>query len=241
MTSAELEYDTDPDCFDGVAWAMQESWPGIFIAGALFSLVYLLGATVWGIANGLMTMGGLLVALIMMFVFPVVGILATMFWSIVAFIFVIVFNLTIWEFLDRRTAVAIFGGATGFLATYWQIFDWPNVDLGLHIFCLTGSWVALLFGQIGALRCAHRRNAIYVSSVSDGAIKPRYQFGIKQMFAATVLFGLLFTADRMVAQHQVLVMAGIYVVFQLAGLALDRVQLYLRAPRQKNSLAGDVG
>ena len=61
------------------------------------------------------------------------------------------------------------------------------------------------------------------------------------MFAATVLFGLLFTADRMVAQHQVLVMAGIYVVFQLAGLALDRVQLYLRAPRQKNSLAGDVG
>ena len=242
MVSAELEIAKDPDCFDGVAWAMQESWPGIFIAGALFPLVYFLGLSVWAISNGLMTLGWILFALLMMFVFPVIGIFVTMFWSIFASVFVIVFNLTIWEFLNRRTTVAIFGGATGFLSTYWQVFDWPNVDLGWHIFSLTGAWIALLFGQIGALRCAHRRNVFYVPSDSELApVRVRYQFGIKQMFVATVLFGLLFAADRMVSHHQILVMAGIYTVFQLAGLALDWAQLYLRTPKPKVPLAGDVG
>ena len=61
------------------------------------------------------------------------------------------------------------------------------------------------------------------------------------MFVATVLFGLLFAADRMVSHHQILVMAGIYTVFQLAGLALDWAQLYLRTPKPKVPLAGDVG
>ena len=48
------------------------------------------------------------------------------------------------------------------------------------------------------------------------------------MFAMTVLFGLLFASNRMVPQHEVLVMAGVYAGFQLLGLALDRAQLFLR-------------
>lgn len=243
MVSVELEYDsgTDPDRFDGVAWAMQESWPGIFVAGALFSLAYLFGVAIWTIANGLISLGGVLVMLLMMFVVPVVGVLVTLFWSIFAFILVLVFNLTIWEFLNRRTAVTIFGGATGFLATYWQIFDWANVDLGWGIFCLIGIWIALLSCQIGALRCAHRRNVFFAPSISESTTdSARYQFGIKQMLAATVLFGLLFAADRMVPRHEVLVMAGVYAVFQLMGLGLDRAQLYLRSPKPKSSLAGGV-
>lgn len=240
--SAELEHETDPDGFDGVAWAMQEGWPGIFVAGAIFSLVYLLGVTVWAGASGMISVGGILVVLMMFFVFPVIGVLATMFWSIFAFVLVLVFNLTIWEFLNRRTAVTIFGGATGFLATYWPVFNWANVDLVWGIFCLVGVWAALLSCQIGALRCAHRRNVFFAPPVSDSTTgSARYQFGIKQMLAVTVLFGLLFAVDRMVPRHEVLVMAGVYTVLQLSGWGLDRAQLYLRSPKPKPSLAADVG
>jgi len=234
MVSAELKYDTDPDCFDGVAWAMQESWAGIFVASALFSLAYLLGIVVWVLANGMVSVGGILLMLIMVVVFPVVGLLATMFWSIFAFIFVLLVNLTVWEFLNRRTAVAIFGGATGFLATYWQIFDWANVDFGWGIFCLTGVWVAVLACQVGALRCAHKRNVFFEPSKDDLAPSPtRHQFGTKQLLLATVLFGVLFAVDGMMPRHEVLVMAIIYAVFQLVALALDRGQLYLRFALQK--------
>lgn len=233
MVTAELEYDTDPDSFDGVAWAMQESWGGVFVAGALFSLVYLLGVTAWSIANGWISFGGGLLTVILMVVFPMIGLLVTAFWSIFAFIFVLVLNLTIWELLNRRTAVAIFGGATGFLATYWQIFDWSSVDVPTGIFCLIGVGVAVLFGQVGAIYCACRKNVFFERTVTDSSEEPqsssRYQFGTKQMFAATVLFGLIFAADRFVPRHEVLVMAGVYVVFQLVGLGLDRAQLYFRS------------
>ena len=178
----------------------------------------------------------------MLFVFPVIGILATMFWSIFAFVFVMLLNLTIWELLSRRVAVSIFGGATGFLATYWQVFDWANVDLGWAIFCLIGVWIAVLFGQIGALRCAHRRNVFFAPTISDSAgVPPRYQFGIKQLLAATLMFGFLFAADQLVPRHEVLLMAGIYTVFQLSTLGLDWAQLYLRSPKPNSSLARNAG
>ena len=237
MVSAELEHEPDPDSFDGVAWAMQESWPGIFIAGALFSLFYLFCVSVLGmVAAG--SMAGILILILVLFIGPVIGVLAAMFWSVIAFTLVLIINLTAWEFLQRRTAVAIFGGATGFLSTYWQVFNWANVDIGWGIFSLTGIWLALLSGQIGALICAHRRNVFFVLPDPDLS-SARYQFGIKQMLAVTVLFGLLFAANQLVPRHEVLVMAGVYAVFQSLALALDRAQLYLRAPKRKKTLALD--
>ena len=59
------------------------------------------------------------------------------------------------------------------------------------------------------------------------------------MLAVTVLFGLLFAANQLVPRHEVLVMAGVYAVFQSLALALDRAQLYLRAPKRKKTLALD--
>ena len=229
MVSADLNYDNNPDRFEGVAWAMQESWGGVFIAGVVFSLVYLMGVALYGILTGMVGFGSFLLVLILFAVFPMIGLLLTMFWSIFAFAFVLIVNLTLGGMLDRRTAVAVFGGATGFLATYWQIFDWANVDRSVWVFCLVGVGLAVLVCQAGALGWADRKNVFYQPSAAEMGTAPRYQFGIKQMFAMTVLFGLLFAANRMVPQHEVLVMAGVYAGFQLLGLALDRAQLFLRA------------
>jgi len=241
MALAELKYDTNPDCFDGVAWALQESWGGVFIAGAAFSLVFTLGLTGWGIAAGSMSVVGFLFMPLMFAVFVVVGLLSALFWSIFALIFVLVLNLALWESFNRRTAVAIFGGATGFLATYWQIFDWANVDVAWGMFSLTGVAMAVLFGQIGALSWAHRRNVFFAPAKSDEADPvSRHQFGIKQLLAATFLFGLLFAADQAVPRHEVLVMAGVYLVLQLIGLALDHAQLFLSSGRSKASVVSDV-
>ena len=226
MVSAELEYDANPDRLEGVAWAMQESWTGILVAGAIFSLVYLMGVVSIGIASGMMSIAGIILIFIMFFVFPVVGLLVTIFWSIFAFVFVMVLNLTVGGLLNRRTAVGMFGGATGFFATYWQIFDWSKLEYTAGVCCLVGVGLALLFCQAGALFWARKRNVFYEpNKVKAG---PRYQFGIKQMFAMTVLFGLLFAANQFVPRHEVLVMAGIYTVLQLLGLALDRSVMFLR-------------
>jgi len=229
MVSADLKYETNPDRIDGVAWAMQESWGGIFIAGAAFSVVYLMGVASYGIFNGMMGIGGVLVTLVLLAVFPVIGLLATMFWSIFAFAFVMTLNLNLGGLLTRRTAVSIFGGATGFLTTYWQAFDWAEVDSEFWILCLTGVGFAVLTCQAGALHWAGKKNAFYQPSATEMESAPRYQFGIKQMLAMTVLFGLLLGANRMVPRHEVLVMAGFYAAFQLLGLALDRAQLFLRS------------
>ena len=228
MVSADLKYENNPDRFDGVAWAMQESWGGVFIAGVAFSLFYLIGLVSYGIFAGMMGIGSVLFALVLIVVFPMVGLLLTMFWSIFSFAFVLIVNLSLGGMLNRRTAVAVIGGATGFLATYWQIFDWANVGKGAWILCLVGVGFAVLICQAGALGWAHRRNVFYQPSAAEMGSAPRYQFGIKQMLAMTVLFGLLFAANRMVPNHEVLVMAGFYAGFQLLGLALDRAQLFLR-------------
>ncbi len=229
--------DTNPDSFDGVAWALQESWAGIFVAAVAFSVLYLFGILIWAVGSGAISIVGFLLSLILLVVFPMIGMLVTGFWSIFAFIFVLVLNLTLWESLNRRIGVAIFGGATGFLGTYWQIFDWASVSTGWAVFRLVGVALAVLFGQFGALIWGRRKNVFYDaetlrSSADAEEDAPRYQFGIKQMLAVTVLFGLVFAADRFFPRHEVLVMVGVYAVLQVIGLGLDWVLLFLRSRRQ---------
>ena len=218
------QYDSNPDCYDGVALAIQRSWTGIVLSGAIvgvFVFVFILidnairayvSPIQWAfsvpMAGAIFVIAGLVVG----------------FWSVFAILVVMTLNFSFWEMFDRRTAVAICAGGSGFLAVYWPLFYYDSVTLDMLPFYGALVVISMTVCQIGALWWGSRELAFIVPDPkpSDGpAIPIGFQFKITHIMIAMVWFGVLFAVDQIAPRHEVLVMATVYVVVQSMLLFAD--------------------
>ena len=228
-------YESNPECYDGVALAIQRSWTGIIVAGAvvgMFVFVFMVVDTAvrlyvspiqWAfsipMAAAIFVIAGLIVA----------------FWSVFAILVVMTLNFSFWEMFDRRTAVAICAGGSGFLAVYWPLFYYASMPLDRIPFYGGLVVIAMTVCQFGALWWGSRELAFIVPErkPSEGPAVPiGFQFKITHIMIAMVWFGVLFALDQITARHEVLVMAAVYVVIQSMLLVADWLMFRRRGKKR---------
>lgn len=214
-------YESRPDCYDGVALSIQRSWMGIITGGAITACLIFVSVVIYEANVLYLSPVRLAFAIPLAAVLFIVGGVLAAFWSVFAILVVMVLNLSFWESFDRRTAVAICGGGTGFLATYWPLFSYKEHDwlmiaiLGLVV--LAGTTMC----QIGGLWWGSREYALFNPPRDPDVPKQSFQFKITHIMIAMVWFGVVFALDQIVDHHEILLMFGIYIVLQGILLGMD--------------------
>jgi len=222
-------YDRHPDCFDGVALALQECWGGVVMGMSIVAVIVYVAISYYSLSSGV---GVLLVLVLGLAIFPLIGIVVGAFWSVFGALFVLVLNWSFWELFDRRTAVSIMGGATGMLTTCWAVVGENRFsDLAYLVFAYALIWLAVGLGQIGGLYWGKKRGSFFkpLEFAQDGSIvDPKtitkaepFQFKITHMFIATIWISVIFALDQLTEGYVIVLQVGVYLLCQLFWLAFD--------------------
>lgn len=202
--------------------ALQSGWLGVILMGGVYGLVVPLSITfltgsVTGIASLALWITMLIVGVVLG---PTLGLVSGASSSVVAILTVAFANETFGSALNRRAAVAVFGGMTGFLSTFWWMLAISDLKFWLIGGCLVGLAVAM--GQIGALAWAGRSGLWEMMRASANSKPIRFQFQIRHLLVAMIWCSVILALDRFCSNHELVKFVGAYLVVQSVFVWLDQ-------------------
>ena len=257
------------ESFSNVSNAIKCTYSGILLAGAAFGATLVIIPIMISFVSAIVSLRfpmfeHLLYLSFWAFICGLIGLFVAVISGGLSVCLVLFLNWTLRGLLTRRSAIILTGALAGFIPSGAFLFSGggqplfllfePGAGLWLHglVFFLIFTFVAMLFGQVGALwgansdgvwrnlkqelefqqlQRAQQENANGESVSSGKGAQAKFQFRIQHLMIGMILCSLVLALDQFSVRHSLLVALVLYALMQSLLFLVD--WLYFRRYRKK--------